>query len=97
MFSFSASDAFSYSDMDESDFSDIGEEMDKSGKRNKKGEYSEAELERLLLENMTSEEDEEEETMPSKAKKSKSASSQESKMAARLGKTTCFLCYCKSL
>ena len=86
-------DAFSYSDMDESDFSDIGEELDKPGqRRNKKGEPSEAELEKLLLENMTSEEDEEEEeeARPSRAKKSKKSASsdQTSEMVSRLNKLT---------
>ena len=59
------SDEFSYSDMDDSDFSDtevdFGEGEEVKDHHHKKGEPSDAELERILLENMTSEEEEEEE------------------------------------
>ena len=59
------SDEFNYSDMDDSDFSDtevdFGEGEEVKGHHHKKGEPSDAELERILLENMTSEEEEEEE------------------------------------
>ena len=67
---------FSYSDLSSSDFEDDAEQMDdvsedenkvrSKGKQAKKGEPSDAELENMLLENLSSEDDDDivEEKMP---------------------------------